>query len=72
MRDKLFRFLFPSQYEQIKWFQEILKVRVPDFTLTALDGVCFKNVRVYLVTDFNGSVINSVWSEIPYEEVIGG
>jgi len=66
MRDWLFRSLFPSQYEQIKCINELFKVsNRPDFEVHAPDGVCFKDIKVYLVTDAQGCAINCQWVEIP-------
>ena len=71
MRDWLFRLLFPSQWRQLKHLNELLKVgKNPDFVLSAPDGICFKDIRVYLVTNAPGETINSQWMEIPYEEVL--
>jgi len=68
MRDWLFRLLFPKQYEQIKCINELLKVSSsPDCRVSAPDGVCFKDISVYLITNAQGSVINCKWIEIPCE-----
>ena len=66
MKDWLFRILFPKQYEQIERIIELFKLS-SDFCLTAPEGVCFKEIRVYLTTGTNGTMINCEWAEVPCE-----
>ena len=65
MRDWLFRILFPKQHEKLRLFKT---GNGPDFRLSAPEGMYFKVLNVYLVTDASGNAINCQWLEFPCEE----
>ena len=66
MTDWLFRLLFPNQYKQIKHITGLFnKSGSPDCVVSAPDGVCLKNILVYLVTDGQSSTMKCEWIETP-------
>ena len=68
MRDRLFRLLFPMQYNQIKRINELLVLHnSPDFALHTPEGVYLRDVHVYVTTDSEHSSVSCQWLEVPLE-----
>lgn len=68
MRDRLFKLLFPRQYELIQRMNGLFKLsRSPDFALSTPEGTYLKDVHIYLMTDAQDDLsLKCMWFEVPY------